>query len=83
MRWRRNSGSGSATNIGRPDLTGQHAGGELEFGDDNQLLRKELEHEFAKATAAQWLERFIAWDVPGGPVLDVPRIMQTDHYAGA
>ncbi len=68
------------TNIGRPDLTGQHAGGELEFGDDNQLLRKELEHEFSKATAAQWLERFIAWDVPGGPVLDVPKIMQTDHY---
>jgi crotonobetainyl-CoA:carnitine CoA-transferase CaiB-like acyl-CoA transferase len=67
--------------IGRPDLVERHGGAALEFGDDNSDLRAELETEFAKATADEWLERFLAWDVPGGPVLDVPRIMQTDHYS--
>ena len=69
------------TEIGRPDLADRHGGAELAFGDDDSALRAELEPEFAKATAAEWLERFVAWDVPGGPVLDVPHIMQTDHYA--
>lgn len=68
------------TEIGRTDLVGHHDGTQIAFGDDDAELRAELEAEFAKATAAQWLERFLAWDVPGGPVLDVPHIMQTDHY---
>jgi alpha-methylacyl-CoA racemase len=67
-------------NIGRPDLTGRHGGAALAFGDDDEDLRAELEAEFAKATAAEWLQRFVEWDVPGGPVLDVPRIMETDHF---
>ena len=67
--------------IGRPDLAGRHAGAALEFGDDDGELRAELEREFAKATAAQWLQRFLEWDVPGGPVLDVPRIMGTEHFS--
>ena len=52
--------------IGRLDLTGRHSGAALEFGDGDDGLRPELVTEFAKATAAQWLERFVAWDVPGG-----------------
>ncbi len=67
--------------IGRPDLLDRHGGAALEFGDDDSDLRAELQTEFAKATADEWLERFLAWDVPGGPVLDVPRIMRTDHFA--
>ena len=67
--------------IGRPDLIGRHSGAALEFGDADDGLRAELETEFAKATAAQWLERFVAWDVPGGPVLEIPQVMETDHFA--
>jgi crotonobetainyl-CoA:carnitine CoA-transferase CaiB-like acyl-CoA transferase len=68
-------------NIGRPDLIDRHGGGALEFGDDDGPLRKELEGEFARATGDEWLRRFVAWDVPGGPVLDVPAIMKTEHFA--
>jgi crotonobetainyl-CoA:carnitine CoA-transferase CaiB-like acyl-CoA transferase len=67
--------------IGRSDLVARHPGVALAFGDDDEDLRGELEQEFRKATAAEWLDRFLAWDVPGGPVLDVPRIMETDHFA--
>lgn len=66
--------------IGREDLMGRHSGESLAFGDEDSALHTELEGEFAKATAQQWLERFVEWDVPGGPVLDVPAIMGTDHY---
>jgi len=66
--------------IHRPDLIGRHGGAALEFGDDDEDLRAELESEFGKATAAEWLQRFVEWDVPGGPVLDVPHIMETDHF---
>jgi len=66
--------------IGRPDLVDRHGGAALEFGDDDASLRCELEAEFAKATAVEWLDRFVAWDIPGGPVLDVPGIMATEHY---
>ena len=68
-------------NIGRADLIGRHSGAALAFADNDDDLRAELEKEFGKATAAEWLQRFIDWDVPGGPVLDVPQIMATDHFA--
>ena len=68
-------------NIGRADLIGRHTGAALAFGDNDDDLRAELEKEFGRATAAEWLQRFIDWDVPGGPVLDVPQIMATDHFA--
>jgi crotonobetainyl-CoA:carnitine CoA-transferase CaiB-like acyl-CoA transferase len=66
--------------IDRPDLVDRHGGAQLAFGDDDVELARELTAEFAKATAAQWLSRFLEWDVPGGPVLDVPAIMETDHF---
>jgi crotonobetainyl-CoA:carnitine CoA-transferase CaiB-like acyl-CoA transferase len=68
-------------NIGRGDLISRHTGAALAFGDNDDDLRAELEKEFGRATAAEWLQRFIDWDVPGGPVLDVPQIMATDHFA--
>jgi alpha-methylacyl-CoA racemase len=67
--------------IGRLDLVDRHAGEPLAFADDDLELRAELELEFSRATAAEWLQRFLAWDVPGGPVLDVPRIMDTGHFS--
>ncbi|MGE0881092.1 MAG: CaiB/BaiF CoA transferase family protein [Acidimicrobiia bacterium] len=67
-------------NIDRPDLVHHHSGKPLEFGDDDFELRRELEGEFAKQPATVWLDRFLAWDIPGGPVLDVPAIIETDHF---
>lgn len=67
--------------IGRTDLIDSHDGAEISFGDDDSLLRTELQTEFAKATSDEWLQRFIDWDVPGGPVYDVPAIMATEHFA--
>jgi alpha-methylacyl-CoA racemase len=67
--------------IGRPDLVDRHDGTEIAFGDDQADLRAELEREFAKEPAHVWLQRFLYWDVPGGPVYDVPAIMGTEHYA--
>ena len=67
--------------IGREDLIAYHDGAEISFGEDDSVLRTQLETEFAKATSNEWLQRFIDWDVPGGPVYDVPAIMQTQHFA--
>jgi len=67
--------------VGREDLIQDHNGTEIAFGDDDEHLRAELESVFATATSAQWLQRFIDWDVPGGPVYDVPAIMATEHFA--
>jgi crotonobetainyl-CoA:carnitine CoA-transferase CaiB-like acyl-CoA transferase len=67
--------------VGREDLIQDHDGTEIAFGDDDKHLRSELESVFATATSAQWLQRFIDWDVPGGPVYDVPAIMATEHFA--
>jgi len=67
--------------VDRPDLIERHSGGEIEFGSSDDVLRAELEGVFAKATAAEWLDRFLDWDVPGGPVFDVADFMATDHFA--
>ena len=41
--------------IGRADLIGRHRGAALDFADNDDDLRAELEKEFGKATAAEWL----------------------------
>jgi crotonobetainyl-CoA:carnitine CoA-transferase CaiB-like acyl-CoA transferase len=66
--------------VGRADLIDRHDGTAIAFGDDQYDLRAELVAEFAKASADEWLQRFLEWDVPGGPVYDVPAIMETAHY---
>lgn len=67
--------------VGRTDLIDRHDGTEIAFGDDQADLRAELAKVFARETADEWLRRFLEWDVPGGPVYDVPAIMNTAHYA--
>ena len=54
--------------------------GEFRLRRRRQCPSRRAGGEFAKATANEWLQRFVDWDVPGGPVLDVPAIMKTDHY---
>jgi crotonobetainyl-CoA:carnitine CoA-transferase CaiB-like acyl-CoA transferase len=66
--------------IGRPDLASRHTGNDIDFGWDDGALRDELRPIFATATAEEWHRRFIAWDVPGGPVLQLPQVMELPHF---
>jgi alpha-methylacyl-CoA racemase len=67
--------------IRRHDLIASHDDAAISFGDDQTELRRELEKEFARATSDEWLQRFLDWDIPGGPVYDVPAIMESRHFA--
>ncbi len=67
--------------VGRPDLAKHHSGGEIEFGVGNEELRAELEKVFASASSDEWRQRFIDWDVPGSPVLQLPEVTQLEHFA--
>ncbi|WP_029116509.1 CaiB/BaiF CoA-transferase family protein [Mycobacterium sp. URHB0044] len=67
--------------IGRDDLVAAHDQTAISFADNALDLRKALEAVFATATSDEWLQRFLDWDIPGGPVYDVPAIMQTAHYS--
>ncbi|GHF36135.1 crotonobetainyl-CoA:carnitine CoA-transferase CaiB-like acyl-CoA transferase [Amycolatopsis bartoniae] len=64
--------------LGREDLLERWSaagGNAVDYGD--LTLRDELDKIFRSATADEWLQRFIDWDVPGG-------IVQTpDDLAGA
>lgn len=66
--------------VGREDLIEQHGGGEMEFGEDNDLLERELRSIFASADAEEWDRRFVAWDCPGGTVLEIPEVMELPHF---
>jgi crotonobetainyl-CoA:carnitine CoA-transferase CaiB-like acyl-CoA transferase len=68
--------------VGREDLIEQWAGaGQLGFGGvDDLALRRELEDIFATAPAAEWQERFMAWDVPGGEVLAPDELLDMEHF---
>jgi crotonobetainyl-CoA:carnitine CoA-transferase CaiB-like acyl-CoA transferase len=67
--------------VGRPDLIDRHSGGAIEFGEDDEDLRRELSGIFATATADEWNQRFVDWDVPGSKVLQVPDVIQQPHFA--
>lgn len=67
--------------VGRPDLVDLHTGGEIEFGEEDASLRRELGGIFATATAAEWDQRFVDWDCPGATVLRTPEIMEHPHFA--
>ena len=67
-------------NVGRADLVDRHTGDDIDFGWDDEELRDELRPIFASATATEWHRRFIAWDVPGGPVLQLPDVMELEHF---
>src|SRR5437879_988078 len=66
--------------VDRADLVDRHNGDDIDFGWDDEVLRDELRPIFASATAAQWHRRFTAWDVPGGPVLQLPDVMELEHF---
>src|SRR5207244_4404574 len=67
--------------VGRPDLfeakpgepAGDHARGD-------EALRAELAAIFRTRTRAEWVELFIAHDVPGGPVYTADELLQDPHF---
>jgi crotonobetainyl-CoA:carnitine CoA-transferase CaiB-like acyl-CoA transferase len=66
--------------VGRPDLLGDGGSDEIDYGADDPVLRRELAAIFAGAPAAEWERRFLSWGVPGGPVLDIPDSVRTEHF---
>jgi crotonobetainyl-CoA:carnitine CoA-transferase CaiB-like acyl-CoA transferase len=67
--------------VGRVDLiAARGTDAELHFAWDDETLRQELEVIFRTATADEWDRRFVEWDVPGSRILQVPEVVQLDHY---
>jgi crotonobetainyl-CoA:carnitine CoA-transferase CaiB-like acyl-CoA transferase len=66
--------------IGRPDLKPHHHGGDIEYGAGDDELRRQLEPIFASVTSEEWQQRFTDWDVPGSRVLQLPEVMDLEHF---
>ena len=69
------------TAVGRPDLfeakPGQAAG---DHARGDEALRAELAAIFRTRTRAEWVELFIAHDVPGGPVYTADELLEDPHF---
>ncbi|MBF6472599.1 MULTISPECIES: CaiB/BaiF CoA transferase family protein [Nocardia] len=68
------------TGIGREDLLARWSspvGGSVDYGDAS--MRTELDTVFRTATAQEWLDRFIEWDVPGGIVETPDDLANFEH----
>jgi alpha-methylacyl-CoA racemase len=66
--------------VGRPDLLDEwqpEPGSVAAFGTPK--LRIELEALFATASSEDWLERFVAWQVPGGLVVEPRDLPHVQH----
>ncbi len=66
--------------VNRPELREHHRGGAIEFGWGDAALANALTDIMATATCDQWRDRFLAWDLPGSPVLEIPDVMQLPHF---
>ncbi len=68
--------------VGREDLVPlRDAGDQIHFGWDDARLHRELAAIFATATADEWDRRFLEWDVPGSKILQIPEVMELEHFA--
>lgn len=68
--------------IDRPDLSGHHAEGAVDFARDDDELRRELSEVFAGRTQAEWIELAIAERLPIGPAHQrVPDLRDDPHLA--
>jgi crotonobetainyl-CoA:carnitine CoA-transferase CaiB-like acyl-CoA transferase len=66
--------------VGRPDLVGRWtAGAAVQFEDDAEL-RGELDAIFARHPAAEWIERFVDWEVPGAEILSPAEVLGHPHF---
>src|SRR5439155_19519699 len=67
--------------VGRPDLFEAKPG--LPAGDHargDEALRAELAAIFRTRTRAEWIDLFIAHDVPGGPVYTADELLEDPHF---
>ncbi len=67
--------------IGRQDLLDRWEGQDVSFGTGDSELADELTAIFASATAEQWHQRFLEWDLPGTEVLDHASLLTHPHFA--
>jgi crotonobetainyl-CoA:carnitine CoA-transferase CaiB-like acyl-CoA transferase len=68
--------------VGREDLVPlRDAHAQIHFGWDDTRLHRELADIFATATADEWDRRFLEWDVPGSRILEIPEVMELEHFA--
>jgi alpha-methylacyl-CoA racemase len=66
--------------VERPDLAARwKGGGAVQFDDDDEL-RKELDEIFARRSAAEWIDCFIAWQVPGAQILHPSEVLEHAHF---
>ncbi len=66
--------------IGRPDLAeNPRFGDPTNWKDSDQDLRDALAEEFAKRTRDEWVKVLREADVPGGPVLDLPEVVEDEQ----
>jgi len=64
----------------RPDLAeNPHFGDPTNWAESDQELRDALASEFAKRTRDEWVALLRAADVPGGPVLDLPEVIEDEQ----
>ena len=67
--------------LDRPDLLARWSSdGDVHFTEDGEL-RRELEAVFLAATAAEWADRFLRWEVPGSRVLNAAEVLASPHLA--
>jgi alpha-methylacyl-CoA racemase len=66
--------------VERPDLASRwNGGGAVQFEDDDEL-RAALDGIFAECPAGEWIERFIAWEVPGAEILPPGEVLEHPHF---
>jgi crotonobetainyl-CoA:carnitine CoA-transferase CaiB-like acyl-CoA transferase len=66
--------------LGRPDLADNPRFGDpTNWTESDQELRDALASEFAKRTRDEWVEVLRKADVPGGPVLDLPEVVEDEQ----
>ena len=51
----------------------------MQFEDDAEL-RTALDGIFARRPAAEWIECFIAWEVPGAEILPPGEVLEHPHF---
>jgi crotonobetainyl-CoA:carnitine CoA-transferase CaiB-like acyl-CoA transferase len=67
--------------VGRPDLLERRGTSEaVDYGKRDDT-RADLEDLFAQRTLNEWLDAFMAWDVPACPVLSLEELVAHPHLA--
>ena len=68
--------------VGRDDLRGDHRRDVVvDFGEDDDALRGELQRIFATRTLAEWMDVAVAHDIAIGPALQLAETRDDPHLA--